>query len=311
MPPYGRLTERYQQQMNFSWKKSMLSSLFLSLSVLLPGCGEFMELQVGNSISEQPSFPAAGGVGQYEITANDRDTSEDNALIIDFNCLDEGTGTSYTYDGETLLISKAGTYVLKGSLSSSQLRIDVFEDEIVHLVLDNAEIAPANGAAIYVENAGKVILTSKEGTENILSDGFPSRKAEKACIFSNSDLTVNGSGVLCVYGYHFDGVRSKDQVKIIDTVLYAKAKGDGIRGNDGVIITDSFTEIECEGTGLYSDSQKDIVAVQGGSCKIIAGKNAVSASQYVSVKDCQTDFYSIWEPVACSGIQELDEDVLK
>lgn len=276
---------------------------------LLSGCGSWLEMQVGSVKGTGTGMQKEAETGQYEMTQKDYNTAQEGAEEIDLDSLEEGTGGGYTYDGRWVIISREGTYLIKGKMNHGGLRVNVFPDEVVHLILDNVDISSDTGSAIYVEDAAKVIITSKEGTENILSDAAPRRKEEKACVFSNSDLTVNGGGRLAVYGYHSDAVRSRDQIKIVNTSLYAKAAGDGIRGNDGVILEESVTEVECEGTGIVSNSEKDMVIVQGGSCKIIAGENAISANRYVSIQNSRTDLYAVWESVKCDGIIELDEEV--
>lgn len=275
--------------------------------VLLSGCGEFLEMPVSAGVSENESTELAKEIGQYEITDRDRDTTESGALEISLDNPEPGREDIYSCEGRDIVIHSGGKYLIKGKLDKGSLTVNVFEDEIVHLILDNAEINAGNGAAINVEQAAKVILTAKEGTINTLNDGMKYKETQKACLVSNSDLTINGSGSLAVYAYYADGVRSKDRIKIINTDLYVKAKEDGIRGNDGVILSESVTEVECEGTGIRSGSEKDMVVMQGGSCKVIAGKNAVDANKYVSIQDCETDLYSVWESIICDGIRDIEE----
>lgn len=288
-------------------RKSLLCFVFAIIMFLVPGCQKIIEVSVGAVEEADINHSEAGSMQQYEITHNDYSTEETAAIAIDLNNLNEGMEDVYTYDGQHLTICHAGEYIINGKTDNGNIRINVFDDEIVHLFLDNVEIRSDEGSAIRVENAAKVIITAKAGTENILSDESKREGTQKACIFSNSDLTINGSGKLYVYGYYTDGVRSKDLLRIVNTNLYVKTKEDGIRGNDGVILYDSMTEVECEGTGIISNSDKDMVILQGGSCKVIAGKNAIAANRYVAIHDSQLDLYSVLEIVKCNGIQEIDE----
>ena len=296
---------------SIAWKKILvLTGLTLNLA-MLSGCGRLLEIQIGSGSGAEKEKREDDIVGRYEMTQKDYDTTLSGAKEIDLGTLKEGAGDGYTYDDGEVIISGEGKYLIKGKMNHGSLRVNAFEDEVIHLLFDNVEIKSDRGAALYVEKAAKVILTAMEGTENILSDGAQYRETGKACVFSNSDLTVNGNGALAVYGYYSDGVRSRDQIKIVDTSLYVKTGGDGIRGNDGVIIADSMVEVECEGTGILSDSEKDMVVVHGGDCKIIAGKNAIAANRYVSVRESRMDLYSIWEAVKCDGVRELDEEMLQ
>lgn len=287
-------------------KKIGIITYIIFYTLILSGCREILDMPVGRGNEESGRAESKNVRGQFEMTNYDYETSDAGALEIDLAYPDENAGDSYTYDGRRLAISKAGVYLLKGKLAQGKIVVNVCEDEMVHLILDGVEIKSVQGAALYVENAAKVVLTLKEGTENTLSDGPEYDEEVKACIFSNSDLTINGSGFLAVYGYHADAIRSKDQLKLVDTRLYVKSKKNGIRGNDGVIIYDSEVEAECEKTGILSANAADMVVIQGGSCKVVAGENAVAANRYVSISDCLTDFYAVLETVRCDGVLEID-----
>lgn len=280
-------------------------------AVLLSGCREVLEMPVGAPKEAEGEQLAADQGKHYEITNLDYATSEAEAWEIDLNGLEEGAGEFYEYDGRQLTLGHAGNYVITGRMNNGNIVVNVFEDETVHLILDDVEIKSFEGPAVYIEKAAKAVITAKEGTESVLSDSSMHEGEQRACIFSNCDLTINGGGMLSVYGYHGDAVRSKDQLKLVNTNLYVKAKDQGLRGNDGVILMDSSTEAECEGIGVFSNSSKDMVIVQGGSLKVIAGKNAIAASRYVSIQDCQIDLYSVLETVWCEGVREFDEEQIK
>lgn len=291
-------------------KSRYMIGLWLGLA-WLSGCGQVLDMPVGTPKETDVETSGKSTAGAYEITAKDRDTQVAEAEEIDLSSLEPGSEACYEFDGRELRIQEEGAYEITGKMNYGSIVISVDEDEIVHLVLNGVELTSAQGPAIYVEKAAKVIITAKEGSENTLSDGVTNGKEQKACIFSNCDLTLNGSGRLSVYGYHADAVRSKDQLKIVDANFYAKAKENGIRGNDGVILIDSNTEVECEGTGIFARSDKDMVVVERGSLKVIAGENAVSASQYVSITGDQIDLYSAFETIQCEGIREFDEEMIK
>lgn len=284
-------------------KKLMALCVIVNM-IFLTGCHRILDLPIGTQEPIAINTIESGGEYSYEMTKNDYNVLETDAVKIASNESIEGI---YGYDDGKLTIYAAGDYILEGNLGNVNLIISVFDDEIVHLFLDNVEINSDSGPAIYVENANKVIITSKEGTKNIISDGSGYEEIHKACIFSNSDLTINGEGILYVYGYYADGVRTKDRMKLVNTNLFVKAKEDGIRGNDAVILLDSTAEVECEGTGILSNSDDDMVIVQGGSCKVIAGQNAFFSNRYISIHDCLTDLYSIWETMKCNGVIDIGE----
>lgn len=279
------------------YKRYLIVTAMLLNIMMATSCGQFLNASVGmgdvqgNTVSQTIETIC-------EITDIDRDITPDNAVEIRMN----------TINDTVLYITEGGDYILTGQNADCNIVVNVYDDENVHFFLENVDITAQSGPAIYFEKAGKVIITLVEGTENIISDSPEYATETEACIFSNSDLTINGSGQLSVYGYYHDAIRSKDRLKIIETSLFIRAKNDGLRGNDGVVMQNSTIEIESEGTGVLTNSEQGYVILQGGICKVTAGENAIVADSYVSVQDCEHDLYSVLEPVKCSGIKEIDEE---
>ena len=274
------------------------------------GCGAFLNAAVGMepSTGESADSNSAQDI-PCEITDMDRNTSPDNTARINLGQIAEESSLpeGCTYSEGTLTISGAGAYALSGRADGCNIVIDTYDDETVHIILDGAELYADNGPAIFAKTAAKVILTAADGTENIISDSAQYSTDREACIFSDCDLALNGTGRLNVYGYYHDAIRSRDRVKLIGANVYVRAKNDGIRGNDGVVIDGSFVAIESEGTGILTDSQGGYVVLRGGVCRVTSGENAIYADHYVSIQDCENTLYSVREAVRCSGIREIEE----
>ena len=172
---------------------------------------------------------------------------------------------------------------LSGSLEG-QVVIDAEEDELVHLYLDGVEITSPNGPALWVQEAAKVVVTLMSDTENVLADSpnYTDYEETPACLYSVCDLTVNGGGALQVFGYHEDGIRSRDRIKLLGGVLSVQAKGDGIRGNDGIYMQDASVAIESEKNGLRTVNQgadgRGVIEIDGGALSVIAGKNGICSA---------------------------------
>lgn len=237
-----------------------------------------------------------------EVTQSDITIGSGLSSCIDIN-LNKQLDDYYNVDENTIRIIAGGAYKLSGEVG--QIVIDVYDDENVQLIFDSVDIQTQGGPALMVENANKVTVTL-EG-ENLLRDSAKYDGEYRACVFSNADLTINGSGKLEVFGYKHDGIRSKDRVKIVGTNVAVHAKNNGVRGNDGVLIYESVLDIQSEGVGIKAASDKDYVIVQGGECKIIAGLNAIEAEKQVTVQECNVDFYSVEEKIKCNGVKEIDE----
>ncbi|MFE6074691.1 carbohydrate-binding domain-containing protein [Paenibacillus sp. NPDC057886] len=203
-----------------------------------------------------------------------------------------GTTASITGSGAkaangSVTISAAGTYVLSGKLTDGQIVVNVADKGTVHLVLNGATINDNDSAAIYIQKAGKAIITLEEGTENAVSDGKTYVYADAttdepdAAIFSKADLTFNGTGKLTVTGNYNEGITSKDDLKIISGKINVKSADDGIKGKDMVAIQAGTITIESEGDGIKStndtDTSKGFVAIAGGTFNIQSGSDGIQA----------------------------------
>ena len=272
--------------------------LIIVCSVLLlqTGCGQVLNASVGGNVNAMETVNVEENA-LYEITEADKDINGTNSTKVNLGELQD----------EYFNITQSGTYSLSGSTSNSKIIVNVDDDQVVHLLLDGVELYSEEGPAIYAENAAKVVITLVEGTENIVADGVNYMDEIKGCIFGNCDITINGKGKLYVYGFYHDGIRSKDCLKIINANISVKAKNNGVRGNDGVIIEDGTVDIQSEGIGIKTSSEKDFVAIKGGTCKIVAGENAVYSENYVLIKECVTDFRTVEEEIHCNGEIYINE----
>lgn len=295
------------------YKKRWFIIGMVEVMLLLCGCSQVLNATVGTDMDTEETSGGQSDTISYDITDWDRRTEFESEVKIDLNVLnsDSVDADNYFYDQGCLTINEGGDYIITGKSNECRIVVNVYDDENVHLVFDDAELHTESGPAVLVEKAGKVIITSKDRTENVISDGTEYASSDEACIFSNCDLTINGNGTLNVFGYYHDAIRSKDRIKVVDSRLIIKAKNDGIRGNDGVIIENSDIEIESEGNGLLANSEKGFVSVSGGSCKIISGENAIYANNYVLVKNCEKNLYSVKEAIRCNGQTEMDGDNTK
>lgn len=200
------------------------------------------------------------------------------------------TGSGATAEGGVVTITAAGTYVVSGSIEDGQIVINA-PDNTVHLVLNGAQIANNDGPAIYVQEAGKTIVTLQDGTNNTVADGAAyadtSEEAPTAAIYSKGDLTINGTGTLGVEGSYKDGITSKDDLKIMSGTITVKAADDGIVGKDLVAVKDGAITVDAGGDGVKTtndtDTDKGYVAITGGTFNIKAVNDGIQAEAAVLV----------------------------
>ncbi|MCI7040932.1 MAG: carbohydrate-binding domain-containing protein [Lachnospiraceae bacterium] len=280
-----------------SRKKIAVAVVLLNM-IWSAGCGQILNASIGMEVNTEENAAYSTQRDMYKVTKLDNEVDCANATQIEIDQLKENR----------LFLDQGGDYLLSGKNSNCNIIIDTYDDELVHLFLKDVELGAQEGPAIYVEKAGKVVITVLEDTENIILDSSEYASETEACIFSNADLTINGSGRLSVYGYYHDAIRSKDRLKLVKANLYVKAKNDGLRGNDGIIIENSDIEIESEGTGILTKSESGYIVIRGGKCKIISGENAIAADNFVGIYDCNKDLYSVLEAVKCNGNKEIEEE---
>ncbi|MFP9075803.1 carbohydrate-binding domain-containing protein, partial [Enterococcus faecalis] len=75
-------------------------------------------------------------------------------------------GEGFTVDDQTVTITSAGTYMVSGSLTDGQLKINVDKEAKVHLIFAGVSITNANSSAVVIEQAEKVITTLAADTTN-------------------------------------------------------------------------------------------------------------------------------------------------
>lgn len=232
------------------------------------------------------------------FTDRDLDSSwnEDEATFITLS--DEGitlSSTSGAYaQGSTVVIVCEGTYLLRGSLSDGQVVVNSSSSEKIQLVLDGADIHCADSAPLYVTQAGKVFLTLAEGTENTLSCGETFSQETQAAgvtgaVFSEDDLTVNGSGSLTVNAPGQHGIVSQDDLVITGGELTVTAATDGLRGRDSVRICSGSLTIDAGEDGIQSNNDeagdKGYVLITGGDFLITSGNDGIQAETTLTVED--------------------------
>lgn len=240
----------------------------------------------------------------FSVTRADSNTEFSSAFPVDLSTITD-----------RYLISDAGDYLLTGELNGS-ICIDA-EEQIVHLILDGTDIHSFSGPAISVASAGKVIITINPDTVNNLRDSgyYDASGDENACIYSVSDLTINGQGILNISGFYMDGIHSKDIVKILGGEVNVVSKRDGIRGNDGILIRTDTLNIESEASGLHTTKTNGSIPgdieISRGTLSIISGKYAIASVGSLYVSECSIFNKGILGNYNVGGNLAIQEGCLK
>ncbi len=281
-------------------KKYLISSVFLSAVLaagMIAGCGSTTSgtgssSNVGSSTAAatKTSVTTSTTVKAADISYDEDDKNEawsaddaTNITLKDSSAKIDGSNVKES-DG-VITINNSGTYVISGTLSDGEIVIDAGSNDVVHIVLNGANITSSAGAVINGTQSGKIILTLADGTENTLTDGTSYSDLDEdeepdAAIFSKDDITVNGSGTLNVKGNYKNGIHGKDGVKIINGTINVDAANHAVSGKDYIAVSGGTLNLTSAEDALHSSTD---VQVSDGKITINAGDDAIHADSTVTI----------------------------
>lgn len=194
-------------------------------------------------------------------------------------------------NGEDLVISEAGTYILTGVLTNGSVTVEAADEDKIQLVLKGAEISSDTYAAIYVKQADKVFITLADGTENKLSNGgaFVQKDDNNVdgVIFSKDDLTINGTGSLTVVSPAGHGIVCKDELVITGGTISVTAEAHAIQAKDSIAIAEGGVTLRAGKDGLHAENDEDdtlgTILITGGSFSITVGDDGIHAGSLLRI----------------------------
>lgn len=225
-----------------------------------------------------------------EIDINGNYTQDTATIITLDNEKSTVIGDGASYSNGVVNITRAGTYILSGSLSG-QVVVEATSVDEVQIVLNGVEIINNTGAAIFIKQAEKATITLAENSTNYVEDGTSysdtSDDAPDAAIYADDDLTINGTGALTVIGNYKHGIKCADNLIITNGNLNVTAANDGIRGKDSVSILDGYITVSAGGDGITAtnadDSDRGWITIDGGVFYITAYNNGFQAESALNV----------------------------
>ncbi|MCH5211858.1 MAG: carbohydrate-binding domain-containing protein [Oscillospiraceae bacterium] len=175
------------------------------------------------------------------------------------------TGSGVIAEGKIITVTEGGVFSITGISENHQIIVDT--DERVELELSGCEITSRDGAAIYVKNADKCIITAKSGTTNTLSDGgdYSEESETNAVIYAKDDLKIKGKGVLNINGNTHNGITVKDSFEISNGKVNITSTADGIHVNDTCEISGGTVNVTSGNDGIQSES---ILNISGGTVNV-------------------------------------------
>lgn len=186
--------------------------------------------------------------------------------------------------GSTVHIQNEGSYILSGTLEDGQIVVNAKDTDKIQLILNGVHISSNSSAAIFVQQADKVFITTAKGTENTLRSGsFEETEYNiDAAVFSKEDLTLNGEGSLIIESPAGHGVVSKDDLAVTGGNYVVTSAGHGFAGKDSVRIAGGTFSVTAGKDGFHAENNDDTTLgfgyFSGGSFRISAEGDGISAS---------------------------------
>ena len=292
-----------KQRANGLLYRTVSCGLALSLTTLpLMACSTGSTLSATSTPSDASTAAAPSVSTKYAQTIDvsnafsdrDLDGSYDESKATRIALSDAGTtvtGDGATVSGNTVTITAAGTYLISGTLSEGQIKVEANEADKVQLVLSGATVTSANSAALHVAKADKVFLTLADGSENTLATSGAYAATDDSAIdgavFSRSDLTVNGGGSLAVSSAEGNGIVCKDDLVLASGSATVTAAKHAIQANDSVRIAGGSYTLHAGTDGIHAkndeNSKLGYIYVAGGSLDITAESDGFDANYVLRV----------------------------
>ncbi len=273
--------------------KNKTRSVFVGWFVLLVFMISFLPI---NSFAE--SGNSYFSTSDYNYVAGEK---EDAVITLDG---DVGTFSDSTrgQSGNPVIIERKGVYRITGQ--SDNVTIIIREPKKsgnIYLILDHAVMSNSSAACIDAEAAEKVII------QCVGENSLTGTAADAAPLFSNVDLTINGTGRLRVSSAK-NGIHCKGTLRITGAVLSVQAENDGLKGKNGILIdggktavTKSYEGLEaaqvvmCSGElsvwasddGINAAGKEEIqgdVRIQGGNLYINAEGDAIDSNRSIVIE---------------------------
>ncbi|MCD8296358.1 MAG: carbohydrate-binding domain-containing protein [Prevotella sp.] len=227
------------------------------------------------------------------------------------------SGVNVSVDGADVTVNstaKSVEYVLSGTTTNGSFKI--YSDNKIKLTLNGLSLTSGKGAAINIQSGKSVYVESVSGTENSLTDASEyinnvGVEDQKACLFSEGQLLLSGSGTLTVQGNSRHGICSDDYVYIHagTNINIVTAASDAIHANQKIVVaggllklTPSSDGFECEAGGIEirgglikanitGNTSKAIKAasdvnIMGGQVLLLTSGDAEYDSESADVSSC-------------------------
>ena len=292
-------------------KKLILASLALLMAASLVACK-----------TPDPSVVPA----ESDTASPSNSDSVPTTVVLTFNGTQLSTSVKdcgITVEGSSFVITRGGTYELRGDLSNGQIKVAVGKEADVELVMNNFTASCNTSAPLYVESADKCTIVVAAGSVNTLTDATlyqfanPADDKPNACIYSSDDLTIKGEGTLNVNGNYNNGIGCKNDLRIKDCTLNVTGVNNILKGNDSVEIENATVKLSGGEDAIKSDTadrtDKGYILISAGSkVEINCIDDAIQATMSITVEaGCSVTGTCGGDALNCPGTINADEAAMQ
>ncbi|MBQ7063907.1 MAG: carbohydrate-binding domain-containing protein [Firmicutes bacterium] len=265
-------------------KKFLALMLALVLAMSLAACG-----MTANGSQEKIS-----NISQAEMLNSGSEPATDTSISAG-----EATGAfalstadgSFTGADNIYTITSSGTYVLTGLLEG-QILVSAGEDDEVILELTGCTITYGQDSPIKILSAGKVEISAKSGTENVINDTRSVKSDTDSdqgdgAIYAVCDLKIKGSGTLVINAGYNNGIYTTKDLKIQKLSLKCTAYNNALKGNDSITIqSGTVAAISTNGDGMKTENTdvnkngvtRGDITISGGTVTVYAAGDGIQAA---------------------------------
>ncbi|MFA5006739.1 MAG: carbohydrate-binding domain-containing protein [Candidatus Izemoplasmatales bacterium] len=199
-----------------------------------------------------------------------------------------GTASTTLPAGSTISIDAGGVYVITGA-GEGNIVVSAGKDETVTLVLSGCDLTSPDGPVILAEQSGKLILNLADGTANRLADRAGSTSDIHSVVFSNDDVTINGTGSLTIEANVGNGLNTDDDLVITNGTIAITAENNCLKANDSITIKDATLTLTAGNDAIHCENaesaENGLITIESGVFTISAYGDGLDASHAVTIFD--------------------------
>ena len=248
------------------------------------------------SESQSSTTNPTGTTGDPVDTTPGGNTTVSN-IVLTFNGTQLSTSVTdagITVEGNAFVITRPGSYELKGDLSNGQVRVAVAKTDDVELILNNFTASCNTTAPLYIASANKATIVLAAGSVNTLTDATMYKlpvgeDKPNACLYSSDDLTIKGTGSLTVNGNYNNGIGCKNDLRIKEGTITVTAPNNILKGNDSVEIEEAKLTLKGGEDAIKADTADRtdkgyVLIASGAKVDILCSDDALQAATSITVE---------------------------